>query len=130
MTGSEYLRRRISEVEADINRLQRYRTFLIALAQRENFPVDPRGLTPITPKTEGKFATLRIAMELLGHGTPLPTKNIINFFRNGAGDRRNETTIRSHLRRLRDEGHLQYCQKTRKWSLPPTNSIPFQPGSS
>lgn len=118
MMGTAYLQKRVSEVDAQIAKLREYRGFLVNLQMHGIYPTVPEKDGKLTAKSEGKLVTLRCVIDLLSGGAPLPTKTIIQYLRNGVDDRRNEITLRSHLRRLRDEGHLRYNEQSKKWSLP------------
>ncbi len=130
MNDAKYYRQKIAEVDRQISELQRYKRFLSELSRDTKLLNDRNQRELITAKNAGKFATLRSVIELLAHGRPKQTKEILRFLSKSLNDRRNERTLRSHLTRLKNEGHLVCDDQSGLWTLPKRNSIPFQPGSS
>ena len=121
MHNTDYFDRAIAQLDKNIAELTKRRLFfeeirnlglsISTLSQRE---IAQSG------KSYNKYRTLFYVVQYLQDSrTTAKTKNILNFIRNGFSDNRNERTIRSHLKRLRDERHLCYDNRTKTWSLPP-----------
>lgn len=120
MTSSGYIRSKISEIDHQIAQLHDQRKFFDQLSKQS---VIPNTLTEQeivrTKKSHGKYRTLFGVVSCIRDDKhSASTRSILNFLRKGLGDERNEVTLRSHLRRLREEGHLCYDIKNKVWSLP------------
>ena len=120
MSGRKYIESRIAEIDAAAAGLATKKRFYQQLLMKGVYPVLPESPTKVlNPKNEGKLITLRCVIDFIENGKlPPTTKHILRYLREGVKDRRNEVTVRSHLRRLRDEGHLLYNPEDKTWSLP------------
>lgn len=120
MRKLQYFSDEISKIEREIRALNERKQFfeevnriglLVSTADEDRIIRDK--------KSRGKYLTLyRVAEYFVRSQSPPKTKNILNYLRMAFSDNRNETTLRSHLRRLKEEGHLMYDEHTRSWGLP------------
>ena len=110
---------RIQKLNAQIDALTRERDDLCSVRQNGLLSEAAKNKSLKDRRSVGKLRTLSLATEfIIEANIACTTRAMISFFRNARHDIRSGDTIRSHLRRLRDDGLLEFNQKTKQWSLP------------
>lgn len=118
MENTSRLQEEIRKLDEQICQLQKERAKLIRMRSYRVAEEQVGNLKRVTAASRGKMNTLgHMSIVLSNAGRPLNSAQLINGIRS-FDESTNETTLRSHFRRLRDEKLVEYDKKSGKWSLP------------
>jgi len=119
MNQTDKIDRRLKEVDRSIEALKRERSQLLTLRASHRIHEGMRDEESLGGRSLEKTRTLAQARFILSsEPDPIPTAVLLRRMTTEFADARNETTLRSHLRRLRIEKKLKYDEIRKVWSLP------------
>lgn len=109
---------RLKEIDRQINVLTKEKQRLMVARGDPHLVFEPAGDIASHGRNIAKLQTLgRVRTLLREFGHPLSTSGLITLLKEKAVGDFNAITIRSHLRRLKLEGHLIFDEKSKVWHL-------------
>lgn len=109
---------RLNEIDQQINALKKEQVRLMAARGDPHLVFEPAGDIAPHGRNIAKLQTLgRVRTLLQQFGHPLSTSGLMTLLKEKSRGSFNAVTIRSHLRRLKLEGQLQFDKKSKLWQL-------------
>jgi environmental stress-induced protein Ves len=109
---------RLKEIDRQINALAKEKMRLTVARGDPHLVFEPAGDVATHGRNIAKLQTLgRVRTILREFGHPLSTSGLMTLLKERAAGGFNAVTIRSHLRRLKLEGHLMFDEKSKVWKL-------------